>query len=110
MTVPPRVLPASRLIGTAVKNLEDENLGKIEQLMIDLKAGRIAYAILSFGGFLGLGDKLFAIPWDAFQLDASDQHFVLHVPKEALKRAPGFEKQQWPDMADRRWGAQIYQY
>ena len=78
--------------------------------MIDLDTGRIAYAVLSFGGFLGMGDKLFAIPWSALTVDKVEKRFILNVDKELLKRAPGFDKDHWPNMADRAWGAQVFKY
>jgi hypothetical protein len=78
--------------------------------MIDVPNGRVAYAVLSFGGFLGLGDKLFAIPWNHLALDEDNQVFILNVDRETLKRAPGFDKDNWPDMSDRNWGAKVYSY
>jgi sporulation protein YlmC with PRC-barrel domain len=105
-----RVLSAGTLKGDKVVNLQDEDLGKIEDLMIDLERGRIAYAVLSFGGFLGMGDKLFAIPWDALTVDTGNKRLVLNVDKELLKRAPGFDKNHWPDMTDPAWGAELYGY
>jgi len=106
----PRVLAADTLTGDKVVNLQNEDLGKIEHLMIDLGTGRIAYAVLSFGGFLGMGDKLFAIPWSALTVDTFEKRFILQVDKELLKRAPGFDKEQWPNMADRAWGTQVFKY
>ena len=106
----PRVLAADTLTGDKVVNLQNEDLGKIEHLMIDLGTGRIAYAVLSFGGFLGMGDKLFAIPWSALTVDTLEKRFILQVDKELLKHAPGFDKEQWPNMADRAWGTQVYKY
>lgn len=105
-----RVLAADTLTGDKVVNLQNEDLGKIEHLMIDLGTGRIAYAVLSFGGFLGMGDKLFAIPWSALTVDTFEKRFILQVDKELLKRAPGFDKEQWPNMADRAWGTQVFKY
>ena len=106
----PRVLSASTLVGDAVRNQAGENLGKVEELMMDLENGRVSYAVLSFGGFLGMGNKLFAIPWDAFTLDTDEHAFVLNVPKERLENAPGFDKDNWPDFADRTWGQTIHSY
>jgi sporulation protein YlmC with PRC-barrel domain len=106
----PRVLAADTLTGDKVVNLQNEDLGKIEHLMIDLATGRIAYAVLSFGGFLGMGDKLFAIPWSALTVDTLEKRFILQVDKELLKGAPGFDKEQWPNMADRAWGTQVFKY
>ena len=106
----PIVLSASTLGGDRVVNLQNEDLGKIEELMIDLETGRIAYVVLSFGGFLGMGDKLFALPWSAFSVDTTEKRFILNVDKELLKQAPGFDKAHWPNMTDREWGAGIYNY
>jgi sporulation protein YlmC with PRC-barrel domain len=106
----PGVLAADTLVGDRVVNLQNEDLGTIEHLMIDVRGGRIAYAVLSFGGFLGMGDKLFAIPWSALSLDTVDRQFILNVDKELLKGAPGFDKDHWPNMADRVWGTQVFKY
>lgn len=103
-------LAASDIIGSRVDNPAGEHLGKIEDLTIDLNQGRIAYAVLSFGGFLGLGDKLFALPWNALKINARDQRFILDVDKETLEAAPGFDKDNWPDMADPAWGSEIHRY
>ena len=106
----PRVLAADTLTGEKVVNLQKEDLGKIEHLMIDLGTGRIAYAVLSFGGCLGMGDKLFAIPWGALALDTVEKQFILNVDKELLKHAPGFDKDHWPNMADHTWGSKVFTY
>ena len=79
-------------------------------LMIDLPSGRIAYAVLSFGGFLGMGEKLFAVPWNALTVDEDQKQIVLNADKEQLKNAPGFDKDDWPDMVNIRWGTQIHTY
>jgi sporulation protein YlmC with PRC-barrel domain len=105
-----RVLSASSLAKDDVKNGAGEKLGDIKDIMIDTETGRVAYAVLSFGGFLGLGDKLFAVPWNAMRLNAEDHSFVLDVDKETLKNAPGFDKDHWPDFADPTWGASIYKH
>jgi sporulation protein YlmC with PRC-barrel domain len=93
--------------GMLVKNTEGDELGKIEDLVIELDDGRVSYAALSFGGVLGVGNKLFAVPWNALEVkqgkDAKDRYFVLAVDKEKLKNAPGFDKNHWPDMADPEW-------
>ena len=105
-----RVLSASTLGGDRVKNSQGEDLGKVEEIMIDIPTGRVAYVVLSFGGFLGMGDKLFAIPWTSLMLDEDEKCFVLEADKELLKAAPGFDKNNWPDMADPAWRTQIYSY
>jgi sporulation protein YlmC with PRC-barrel domain len=103
-------LSASTLIGEAVRNREGEDLGKIEDFMMDLETGRVAYAVLSFGGFLGVGNKLFAVPWDAFTIDSIHHAFVLDVSKERLKEAPGFDKDHWPDVADAEAPTRIFAF
>ncbi len=107
---PWRVLSASTLRGDSVVNAENEKLGSIEELMIDLRSGRIACAVLSSGGFPGMGDKLFAIPWSAFNVDREEKKLVLNVKKETLEKAPGIDQDHWPDMADKVWGASIYRF
>lgn len=98
------------IIGCNVVNAQKQNLGKIEELVLDTGEGRIAYAVLSFGGFLGMGDKYFAIPWDAFLFDLAEKHAILNVDKSRLEKAPGFDKEYWPNMADQTWGASIYKH
>src|SRR5512134_2067950 len=97
----PHVLSASTVTNDAVVNRRGEDLGKIEDVMLDVDDGRVAYAVVSFGGFLGIGEKLFAVPWNALQLDADNHRFILDVPREKLENAPGFDKSNWPDFADR---------
>ena len=105
------VVSASKIIGEGVINRQNENLGKIHELVIDAKEGRLAYAVLSFGGFMGMGNKLFALPWRAFEFATSQNKLILNVNKDKLKAAPGFDKDaKWPDFADRTWGKGIYDY
>jgi sporulation protein YlmC with PRC-barrel domain len=102
---------ASKLIGADVENMQGEDLGKIEDIVLDPQDGRVAYAVLSLGGFLGIGEKYFAIPWSALTAKAGeDNTLMLNVDKEKLKNAPGFDKNNWPDMADRTWGQKIHSY
>lgn len=106
----PSVMDADTLIGNDVVNAENDKLGTIEAIMLDVGRGRVAYAVLGFGGFLGIGEKLFAVPWQALILDADRKCFVLNVPKDRLERAPGFDKDHWPSMADERWATEIHEY
>jgi sporulation protein YlmC with PRC-barrel domain len=105
-----QALSASTLIDTPVKNRKGEDLGKIEELMIDLSNGRISYAVLSFGGFLGIGDKFFAIPWEALSVDTVDEKVILDVDQQKLENAPGFDKDNWPQTADTTWLVDVYKY
>lgn len=70
----------------------------------------MSYAVLSFGGFMGMGDKLFAVPWQAFTIDEDKKQFVLNVDKAKLEKAPGFDKNAWPDFADPTFMQSIDQY
>jgi sporulation protein YlmC with PRC-barrel domain len=105
-----RVLAASTLAKDSVFNLRDENVGSIKEIMIDVPTGRVAYAVLSVGGFLGIGERLFAIPWRALTLDEDRKCFILDVDKQRLENAPGFDKDRWPDMADVSWGSTVSSY
>jgi len=105
------VVPASKIIGEAVVNRQGESVGKIHELLIDAKRNRVAYAVLSFGGFMGVGNKLFAMPWEAFEFSVTGNKLILNVEKDKLKAAPGFEKgDKWPDFSDTVWGESIYNY
>lgn len=103
-------ISANAVIGDPVVNRQGENLGKIEDLVIDPLSARVDYAVLSFGGFLGMGDKLFAVPIEALKLSREEKRFILDVEKERLKNAPGFDKNNWPDTSDRAFGTKVYSY
>jgi sporulation protein YlmC with PRC-barrel domain len=106
----PHLMGADTLVGNDVYNRHDEHLGDIKEIMLDMHSGKVSYAVLSFGGFLGVGEKLFAVPWSALVLDPAQKRFVLNVEKDRLKSAPGFDKDHWPDMADQCWMREIYSY
>ena len=106
----PRLMGADTLIGEDVYNRQDEDLGDIKEIMLDMRNGQVAYAVLSFGGWLGMGDKLFAVPWQALQLDTANKRFLLDVSKDHLKNAPGFDKDNWPDMASAEFNSQLHNF
>jgi len=106
----PEIMAADTLEGNDVVNGQSEDLGTIKHIMIDVPSGRVAYAVLSSGGLLGLGDKLFAVPWLALTLDADRKCFILDVDKERMKNAPGFDKDHWPSMADPTWAGDVHAY
>ncbi|MEW6369402.1 MAG: PRC-barrel domain-containing protein [Pseudomonadota bacterium] len=106
----PALMGADTLIGDNVVNGAEEDLGDIKEIMLDMNTGQVAYAVLAFGGFLGMGEKLFAVPWQALHLDTVNKRFVLNVEKERLKTAPGFNKDAWPDMSDINWANQIHTF
>jgi hypothetical protein len=96
--------------GKDVINQADEDLGKIIEVMIDKISGKVAYVVLESGSFLGMGGKLFAIPWHSLNYNPDKECFVLDINKEQLKEAPGFDKDHWPNMADKQWGTSISEY
>ena len=106
----PELMGANTLLGNDVYNKDNQDLGDIKEFMIDMDSGRIAYAVLSFGGLLGMGDKLFAVPWAALSLDTQNKRFTLNVPKETLKDAPGFDKEHWPTMSDKTWASGVHKF
>lgn len=106
----PSIMSANTLRGDKVMASDREDIGKITEIMIDVSSGRVAYAVLSSGGFLGMGDKLYAIPWNALTLDIDDKCFRLDISSESLKNAPGFDKDHWPSMADTQWGLSVHHY
>lgn len=106
----PSMMSAESLIGNDVYNHQDEDLGDIKDFMLDMSNGNVSYAVLSFGTFLGMGEKLFAVPWQALTLDTENKRFLLDANKETLKDAPGFDKDHWPNMADDTWQNDIHSF
>ncbi len=106
----PRLLTANTLTGNRVVNHADETLGHIEEIMLDTELGLIAYAVMASGGFLGLSERLFAIPWSAMTLDPVRGCFVMNASKDYFDHAPGFDKDHWPSMADTEWHEDVHQY
>jgi len=96
-----QVSRASKIIGTKVKNPKGENLGDIKELVLDPESGQVVYGVLSFGGVLGLGNKLFAVPWKALVWTRDKEYYVLDLDKDTLKKAPGFDKKHWPDSSNK---------
>lgn len=94
------LISAGTIKGETVQNLMNEDIGKIEDLMLDLHKGQIGYVVLSFGGFLGMGDKFFAVPWSALEVDTTNNVVRLDVSEERLEKMEGFDKDNWPDFAD----------
>lgn len=104
------IVSSDDVIGVNVENKEGENLGEIEALMLNKYHGNVEYVVLSFGGFLNIGNKLFAMPWRIFNYDAERECFVIPVNKEKLKNSPGFERDNWPNMSDENWARSINDY
>lgn len=104
------LLSSSTMMGTSVTNRAGENLGDVKDIMIDPTTGSVAYVVVSFGGFLGIGDKYFAVPMEAFQINREMEEFILDVDKEKLKNAPGFDKDNWPSTADRQFLTDVHSH
>lgn len=100
---------ASELVGKSVKNLQGEDIGQIEELVIGSN-GEVGYAVLSFGGFLGMGDKLFAVPWASLAHQPDREYLTLDIQPKNLEKAPGFNKNEWPDMKEEKWKLLIWEF
>lgn len=99
----PALFGTRAFLGEEIYNRSEDRLGILREFMLDLRSGRIRYAVMSTGGFLGIGGKLFAIPWRALTRDTENACFVLDIAEERLMNAPGFDKRHWPDMSDAAW-------
>jgi len=100
----------AEVIGREIRNQNKEDLGRVEELVLDKVSGNVRYVVLSFGGFLGLGDKFFALPWKQLEYSPEDKSFIIGLTKEKLEKAPGFDKNNWPDMADPTYQKSISDY
>jgi sporulation protein YlmC with PRC-barrel domain len=106
------MLSSSSLIGEPVRDLQGEEFGRIEEIMLDAERGRIAYVILSREGSRDLDDRFFAIPWEAIRFDQSrgGDGLILDADPAILQRAPGFDRRNWPNFADPQFGIRIYNH
>ena len=96
-----QVSRASKIIGTPVKNPKGDSLGNVQELVLDPESGQVVYAVVSFGGLLGVGAKLFAIPWKALHWTGDKEYYVINEDKNTLAKAPGFDKKHWPDSSNK---------
>lgn len=104
-----KVFRSGNVIGIPVKTPDRKKIGNIEETVIDIETGNVAYAVLSFGGHFGFGDKFFAVPWDEFSFvrDEKQNYFVVDTSREKLLNLPGFDKAAWPDVANSDWDALV---
>ena len=98
------------IVGTRVLTLKFEDAGKVEEVAIDVHTGRIAYLVISFGGVLGIGEKLYAVPWKSVQYHRDLNAYLLNVTPEQIEHAPGFERETWPPLSDPAWNQRIHDY
>ncbi|MBI1890079.1 MAG: PRC-barrel domain-containing protein [Burkholderiales bacterium] len=101
---------ASKIIGTDVYDLQGKKIGEVRDVVLNPKQGNIDYAVVSFGGVMGVGSKYFAVPWNSLQATSDATRYMLNVDKDALKSAPGFDKNRWPDMANQQWKSEVDRY
>lgn len=104
------MLRGSKVIGANVRDLKEKKIGEIKDLVFDSGRGEVAYAVVSFGGVMGVGNKYHAIPWQALKPSDDGKYYVLNADKETITQAPGFDKGNWPNMADQKWNADIDRY
>ncbi len=104
------VFSATTLIGNSVKNSQGEDLGNLKEIMFDAGSSKIAYGVVDFGGFLGMGNKLFAVPWSALDIDTDNHAMTFDIAKDKLENAEGFDQDNWPDFANREWAQKTYSY
>lgn len=108
--IPVRRLTAASIIGDKVENVDGENIGKINNLMINISDGTVEYAVIEFGSVLGIGGKLFAVPFSELLVNPNRKIFVLDRDKDYLKEIPGFDKEHWPDTNDHRYFEDVNTY
>jgi sporulation protein YlmC with PRC-barrel domain len=104
------ILSSKSLLGTKVVNAQGESLGRLEEVMLDMDTGVVAYVVLSFSKLLGLKDKYFAIPYQALTIDRDSDQIVMNIKKEKLEFAPGFEKSDWPNKANLHWLNRVHNH
>jgi len=103
-------IKASTMIGTNVSNPEGDSLGVIKEIVIEPRSFKVAYVVVSFGGFFRMSGKLFAMPLGLFRYDANKSEYILDLAKEKLEEAPGFDPEHWPSMANETWHREVFDY
>ncbi len=102
------VKASEEVVGVSVENPQGDDLGEIKELMIDKHSGMVQFVVLDFGGFLGMGNKLFAMPWELFSYNNERNCFIIAVEKDKLEKMKGFDGEKWPNMADPTWSSNLY--
>lgn len=104
------LISADKVEGTSVFNAEGEKLGTVDTVMLDKRGGNVAYAVMSFGGFLGMGEKHHPLPWQTLTYDETKHGYVVNLSKDQLKKAPTMSVGEYERLADRAYGESIYNY
>jgi sporulation protein YlmC with PRC-barrel domain len=105
-----RLIASDKVEGTPVYNKSGEKIGKIETLMIDKLSGKVAYAVMSFGGFLGLGENYYPLPWSVLKYDTKVGGYVVDIDKKMLEGAPNYNPRDIIDWDDEKWTRKIHDY
>jgi hypothetical protein len=104
------LIASDKVQGTNVYNTAGENLGSIHDLMLDKPSGKVAYAIMSFGGFLGMGSQYHPLPWSVLKYDPNLGGYVVNLDKQELEGAPGYDADAEPTWGDRAYETKIHDY
>ncbi len=104
------LIAADKVEGTAVYDRAGEKLGSIHNVMIDKHSGHVVYAVMSFGGFLGVGERYHPLPWGVLRYDTKQGGYVVHLTREQLEAAPTYGRDEAPNYDDRAWGKKVYDY
>jgi hypothetical protein len=104
------LISSDKVEGTAVYNHQGEKLGSIYTLMIDKISGKVAYAVMSFGGFLGIGDRYHPLPWSVLNYDTRQGGYAVGLDRSVLEGAPTYGSTETPNWSDRRWGEQVHKH
>jgi sporulation protein YlmC with PRC-barrel domain len=105
-----RLIAADQVEGTSIYNAKGESLGSVEDVMIDKVSGRIAYAIAGFGGFLGIGNRHYPLPWDKLKYDTRVGGYVVDLDRRVLEGAPSYSDAEVAGWQDPAWGRRVYDY
>jgi hypothetical protein len=105
-----RLISSEKVTGTSVENTRGDSLGNIEEIMIDKISGQVGYAVLKYGSFLGMGGKLFALPWDQLKYDTSRDAYLVDIPEERLKDAPSYDEGTEPNWGDPQYAKNLHDY
>lgn len=103
-------MDARSIVGCEIRNPQGDDLGKVDNIMVNLHTGEVEYAVVEFGAFLGVGGKLFAVPLKELTPDPDKKMFILNRDKEYLKKSPGFDKDHWPDTNDHSYFDNVSMY
>ena len=109
-TETPRLIASTKVAGTSVYNLAGDDLGAIHDVMIDKVSGKVAYAVMAFGGFLGLGEEYHPLPWSLLRYDMDRGGYVVNLDKQQLEGAPAFSEESEPRWGDRAYDEKVYGY